>query len=85
MREQEMDRRSIAKGQQWIRNGHATLTPRAAAAYLSLIAYYTEYASQRISGSQIEETGRCFAASIGLPSPLPALPAEVTVQLNERR
>ena len=80
----KQDEKKIALCKGLVQSGHANLSFKAQAAYLSLVAYFVQYADMRVSGSEILDTCLGFAKSVGLKE-LPSLPENVVSQLSERR
>lgn len=78
------DQKRVERGKHLIGSKHATLTPRAEAAYLSIVAYYQEYARRNISGEEIMDAANKFCKSIGLVH-LPPLPEELEKQISKYR
>ncbi|GAX24433.1 hypothetical protein FisN_4Lh570 [Fistulifera solaris] len=78
------DQGRLDKGKHLIGSRHATLTPKAEAAYLSMVAYYQEYARRNISADEIMDAANKFSKSIGLVH-VPLLPEELTNQLRKYR
>lgn len=78
------DKERLDRGKHLIGSRHATLTPKAEAAYLSIIAYYQEYARRNVSEDEIMDAANKFSRSIGLVH-LPPLPEELANQLRQYR
>lgn len=78
------DQEKFDRGKHLIGSRHATLTPKGEAAYLSIVAYYQEYARRNISENEIMDAANKFSRSIGLVH-LPPLPEELANQLHKYR
>jgi ATP-dependent RNA helicase MSS116 len=78
------DQQRLEKGKHLIGSRHATLTPKAEAAYLSMVAYYQEYARRNISANDIMDAANKFCQSVGLVH-VPSLPEELANQLRKYR
>jgi ATP-dependent RNA helicase MSS116 len=62
---------------------HKVLRSHAESAYLSFVAYYTEYGSRDISAADILHAAEAFAAEIGLTE-LPAMSERLAISLDKR-